>query len=45
MGKHDMAIKDFTDAIALKPDMSQGYFRLGLSKYYLKRYEEAIQDF
>jgi len=45
MGNHQLAIKDFRDAINYDPELSEGYYRSGLSKYSLKRFKEAIKDF
>ena len=42
MGNHELAIKDFEDAIAIDPQFSEGYYRMGRSKYALKRYDDAI---
>ena len=32
-------------AIKLDEDLSEAYFRRGLSKYHLKRYHDSIEDF
>jgi tetratricopeptide (TPR) repeat protein len=45
MGNHTLAINDFNEAIKNDPSNSEGYFRRGLSKYYSKRFKEAISDF
>ena len=45
MGNHLLAIKDFDTAIKLDKDLAEAYFRLGLSKYFIKRYHDAIADF
>lgn len=45
MGNHNLAINDFEEAIKYDTDLSEGYFRSGLSKYYSRRYKEAISDF
>ena len=45
MGNHALAITDFIQAIDLDKDLSEGYFRLGFSKFYSKNYNEAISDF
>lgn len=45
MGNHLLAIKDFDLAIKLDKDLSEAYYRLGLSKYFIKRYHDAISDF
>ena len=45
MGNHLLAIKDFDTAIKLDKDLAEAYFRLGLSKFFIKRYHDAIADF
>jgi tetratricopeptide (TPR) repeat protein len=45
MGNHQLAITDFNDAIKYDPELSEGYYRCGLSKYSSKRFKEAIKDF
>ena len=45
LGKYEEAIKDFTQAIALKPDYATGYHNKAVALQYLERYEEAIQAF
>lgn len=45
MGNHVLAIKDFEEAIKYDTDLSEGYYRSGLSKYASKRYKESIADF
>lgn len=45
MGNHLLAIKDFDTAIYFDENLSEAYFRRGFSKYYIKRYHEAIEDF
>mmetsp|Transcript_6828 Transcript_6828/g.11527 ORF Transcript_6828/g.11527 Transcript_6828/m.11527 type:complete len:170 (+) Transcript_6828:1159-1668(+) len=45
MGNHQLAINDFNEAIKFDPDLSEGYYRRGLSKFYSKRFKEAISDF
>jgi tetratricopeptide (TPR) repeat protein len=44
MGNHPLAINDFYQAIELDPDLSEGYFRRGLSKFNSKNYNDAISD-
>lgn len=45
MGNHQLAINDFNEAIKHDPDLSEGYYRRGLSKFQSKRFKEAIEDF
>jgi len=45
MGNHQLAISDFNDAIKYDPELSEGYYRCGLSKYSSKRFKESIKDF
>lgn len=45
MGNHQLAITDFNAAIKYDPELSEGYYRSGLSKYSSKRFKEAIKDF
>jgi tetratricopeptide (TPR) repeat protein len=45
MGNHLLAIKDFDIAIKLDSNLSEAYFRRGFSKYFIKRYHDAIEDF
>lgn len=39
------AIEDYNEAIKLFPDSNLAYFDRGISKYNLKRYEEAVNDY
>ena len=32
MGNHQLAIKDFNEAIIIDPDLAEGYYRRGLSQ-------------
>ena len=45
MGNHQLAIKDFNEALKHDPDLSQAYYRNGISKFHSKRYKDAIKDF
>ena len=45
MGNHLLAIKDVDVAINIDPDLSEAYFKRGFSKYFIKRYHDAIEDF
>ena len=45
MGNHALAINDFHQAIQIDPDLSEGYFRRGFSKFYSKNNADAIADF
>lgn len=45
MGNHQLAIADFNKSIELDPELSEGYFRRGISKLNSKQYHEAIKDF
>ena len=40
-----MAIDDFTAAIENDMELPEGYYRRGMSKYSMKMYKEAIEDF
>ena len=40
-----MAIDDFTEAVTHDPELPEGYYRRGMSKYSLKMYHDAIEDF
>lgn len=45
MGNHQLAINDFQEALKYDQELSEGYYRSGFSKFYSKRYKEAIADF
>ena len=45
MGNHQLAITDFNQSLEVDPELSEGFYRRGFSKLYLKQYHEAIQDF
>lgn len=45
LGRYEEAIKDFTQAIALKPDYADSYRCKGDILHNLKRYEEAIKEY
>ena len=40
----DAAIRDFDQAIALKPDFQEAYYNRGMARYQLKNYEGAQSD-
>lgn len=44
-GQFDLAVRDFTEAIQLRPDYDAAFYNRGLTYIKLKRYEEGIQDF
>ena len=45
MGNHQLAIKDFNDAIVIDEDLAEGYYRRGLSQLNLQNPTDAIEDF
>jgi len=45
MGNHQLAIKDFNEAISNDPALSEGYYRRGVSKLATKCFHDAIKDF
>ena len=44
-GEFDSAIRDFTEAINLRPDYDSAYYNRGLTYIKLEQYPEAIADF
>lgn len=44
MGNHQLAIKDFSSALALEPKLVEGYFKRGMSKFCIRSYLDAIDD-
>lgn len=44
MGNHQLAIKDFSSAVALEPKLVEGYFKRGMSKLCIRSYLDAIED-
>lgn len=42
---YEGAIRNYTEAIKLKPDYSVAYFNLGLAYYYSRKDEEAVEAF
>ncbi len=45
MGNHQLAIKDFNKSIEIDPELSEGYYRRGVSKLSSKSFHDAINDF
>lgn len=45
MGNHQLAIKDFNEAILIDPELAEGYYRRGLSQLNLQNPTDAIEDF
>lgn len=45
MENHQLAIIDFDNVIKYDAGLSDGYYRRGWSKFFLKRFREAIEDF
>lgn len=45
MGNHQLAIKDFNKSIEIDPELSEGYYRRGVSKLASKSFHEAKEDF
>jgi len=43
--KYDEAVKDFTEALKLKPDYPQAYIQRGASHWEMRRWDLAKQDF
>lgn len=44
-GQFDLAVRDFTEAIRLRPEYDAAYYNRGLTYVKMARYEEGIQDF
>ncbi len=44
-GQFDLAVRDFTEALRLRPDYDAAYYNRGLTYVKMERYEEGIQDF
>ena len=44
-GQFDLAVRDFTEALRLRPDYHAAYYNRGLTYVKMERYEEGIQDF
>lgn len=44
-GHFDLAVRDFTEAIRLRPEYDAAYYNRGLTYVKMERYEEGIQDF
>jgi lipoprotein NlpI len=42
MGNHQLAIKDFNKSIEIDNQLSEGYYRRGVSKLANKNFHEAI---
>lgn len=45
MENHQLAINDFNNVIKYDSKLSEGYFRRAWSKFFLKRFKEAMADF
>jgi len=45
MGNHQLAIKDFDRSIDIDHELSEGFYRRGVSKLASKRFHDAINDF
>ena len=45
MGNHQLAIRDFNDSIKIDPELSEGYYRRGISQINLMNPSDAIEDF
>lgn len=45
MDKHFDAIKDFTEALRLKPDWKEAYYNRAVAYENLKRYPQAVKDY
>lgn len=44
-GQFDLAVRDFTEALRLRPDYDAAYYNRGLTYVKMERYEEGIEDF
>ncbi len=44
-GQFDLAVRDFTEALRLRPNYDAAYYNRGLTYVKMERYEEGIQDF
>jgi tetratricopeptide (TPR) repeat protein len=42
---YDLALKDYTRAIALKPDYASAFVNRGMCYFATNQYKEAAQDF
>jgi len=45
MGNHQLAIKDFNKSIDIDSELSEGFYRRGVSKLASKNFHDAINDF
>jgi tetratricopeptide (TPR) repeat protein len=43
-GEYDLAISDFSKAIAINPKNGEGYYNRGRSYYFRKEYEKSWDD-
>ena len=44
MGNHLLAIKDYSAAVAIEPNLVTGLFKRGMSKIEIQSFHEAIKD-
>ena len=44
-GQFDLAIRDFTEAIHMRPDYSSAFYNRGLTYTRLEQYEDGIRDY
>ena len=45
MGSLDLAIADYTQAIALKPELARAYYNRGVAYQSTGEYNRAIEDY
>ena len=45
MGNHQLAIKDFDRSLEIDTELSEGFYRRGVSKLACNRFHDAIDDF
>ena len=44
LGKHNLALADYQNAIFLLPKKANGYIERGVTFYYMGRFEEAVKE-